>query len=424
LDFLSSVFTWLSEREAGISAVVGIAVLAGIVFAGLRSLVRRRAETSPDKAPSDSTEAPAATDSSPAGLDPLTVPGFEGRPAIAVLPFDNLSGDPEQEYFADGIAEDLITRLSAWRDFPVIARNSSFTYKGKPVDVKQVSRELGARYIVEGSVRRSENRVRIAAQVIDATTGHHVWAETYDRELQDIFELQDEITQVIVSSMYPELTRSEQAQAARKEAQNLDAWDCVVRGGWHVLRVTREDNAKARSLCERAVELDPAFAKAFAVLAMTYTVEGLFGWTDSRARSIEKANGLSRRSLELDEREPLAYVALSHAFGLAGQPHQMIAALERSIELNPNHAGSYGELGLHLSYMGRPGEAIEHIDRAMRLSPKDQLPGLSGCAPGVGSHLRPARPNGRGPNGAAGDSSPGPQGVRVLDQGDIRVRRP
>ena len=155
MDALSSIFTWLSDHEAGISAVVGIAVLTGIVFAGIRSLIRRRGEAAQEKAPADSAQASAATDSSTADLDPLTVPGFEGRPAIAVLAFDNLSGDPDQEYFADGIAEDLITLLSARREFPVIARNSSFTYKGKPVDVKQVSRELGVRYVVEGSVRNS-----------------------------------------------------------------------------------------------------------------------------------------------------------------------------------------------------------------------------------------------------------------------------
>ena len=183
MDLLSRIASWLGENEATISAVVGIAVLTGILFAGVRSLVRRRGEASAGKAPTASAETPSATESSTPDLDPLTVPGFEGRPAIAVLAFDNLSGDPEQEYFADGIAEDLITRLSAWRDFPVIARNSSFTYKGKPVDVKQVSRELGVRYVVEGSVRRVGERVRIAAQLIEATTGAHVWAETYDREL-------------------------------------------------------------------------------------------------------------------------------------------------------------------------------------------------------------------------------------------------
>jgi TolB-like protein/Flp pilus assembly protein TadD len=371
MDLLSRIAGWLGENEATISAVVGIAVLTGIVFAGVRSLARRRAEPSAEKTPAVSPEAASAAEASSPDLDPLTVPGFEGRPAIAVLPFDNLSGDPDQEYFADGIAEDLITRLSSWREFPVIARNSSFTYKGKAVNVKQVSQDLGVRYVVEGSVRRSESRVRIAAQLIDATTGHHVWAENYDRELQEIFELQDEITQVIVASMYPELTRSEQEHAARRQPDNLDAWDCLVRGQWHLLKVTSEDNAKARSLFEKAVELDPASAKSFAGLGMTHTFDAIFGWTDSRAQSIGEANRLARRSLELDEREPLAYAALVHASALAGRQQQMIAAAEHAIELNPNNPGPIGELGFALSYTGRRGDAIAYLERAMRLSPKD-----------------------------------------------------
>ncbi len=216
MDLLSRIASWLGENEATISAVVGITVLAGVVFAGLRSLVRRRAETAQEKATGCCPEPPAAADSSAPDLDPLTVPGFEGRPAIAVLPFDNLCGDPEQEYFADGFADELITLLSASREFPVIARNSSFTYKGKAVDVKQVSRELGVRYVVEGSVRKTGDRIRITAQLIDATTGGHVWAETYDRHLRDIFEIQDEITEAIVGSMGYALLLSE-ARASRPQ---------------------------------------------------------------------------------------------------------------------------------------------------------------------------------------------------------------
>jgi TolB-like protein/Tfp pilus assembly protein PilF len=371
VDLLSRIASWLGENEATISAVVGIAVLAGIVFAGVRSLLRRRGETSQEKAAAGNAEAPSAADSAPSDLDPLTVPGFEGRPAIAVLPFDDLSSDRDQEYFADGMAEDLITRLSYQRLFPVIARNSSFTYKGKPVDVKQVGRELGARYVVEGSVRKAEDRLRISAQLVDATTGHHVWAETYDRELRDIFALQDEISQSVVASMYPELSRSEQERAARKEPQNLDAWDCVVRGRWHLFKYTREDNAKARSFFERAAELDPTFAAGFAGLAMTHMFDVLFQWTDSRAGSIDEMDRLVRRSLELDAREPIAHVVLGHVFGFAEQPERMIAALERAVELNPNNASSYGRLGFVLSYTGRPDEAIGHLERAIRLSPKD-----------------------------------------------------
>jgi adenylate cyclase len=185
------------------------------------------------------------------GMEELTVPGFGSAPAIAVLPFDNLSGDPEQEYFADGIAEDLITRLSAARRLPVIARNSSFVYKGEPVDVKKVSRELGVRYVVEGSVRRAGDRVRISAQLIDAASGAHVWAETYDRELRDIFAVQDEITESIVGSIHPALATAEMARAVRTKPRDLDAYDHGTRGFWHLSRLTKDDSARARLLFKR-----------------------------------------------------------------------------------------------------------------------------------------------------------------------------
>ena len=197
------------------------------------------------------------------GAAALTVPGFAGRPAIAVLAFENLSGDPEQEYFADGIAEDLITRLSSF-SFPVIARNSSFAYKGTHVNLKQVGTELGVRYIVEGSVRRADRRVRIGAQLIDATTGHHVWAEKYDRDLRDIFELQDEITEAILGTMEPELVKFEVARAARKPIESLDAWEHALKAHGHWYRTTREENAQARSHFEQATKLDPSLALAFA----------------------------------------------------------------------------------------------------------------------------------------------------------------
>jgi adenylate cyclase len=304
------------------------------------------------------------------GKDGLSAPGFGGRPAIAVLPFDNLSGDPEQEYFVDGIAEDLITRLSAWRDFPVIARNSSFIYKGNTADIRQVSRELGVRYVVEGSVRKAGERVRISAQLIDATTGAHVWAERYDRELQDIFSLQDEITEAIVGSMRPELQRTEVQRAVRKEQQNLDAWDCICRGRWCDQKFTKEDNAQARSFYERATELDPTFADAFASLALTYVYDVAYDWAADRAQSIDKANRLAEKSLRLDDRNPQARAALGHASGLAGQREQMIESFERAVELNPNDARSHGGLGFALSYTGRPDDAIAHLEQAMRLSPQ------------------------------------------------------
>jgi pentatricopeptide repeat protein len=305
------------------------------------------------------------------GMDELTVPGFGDRPAIAVLPFDNLSGDPEQEYFTDGIAEDLITRLSSWRWFPVIARNSSFVYKGKSVDVKQVSRELGVRYVLEGSVRKVGNRVRVSAQLIDASTDAHIWAERYDRELRDIFAVQDEISEAIAWAISPELLRVEQARAARKQPRNLDAWDCHMRAWWHMNRSTKEDNAEARSLLARAIGLDPQFAAAFNVLAMAHLHAVWFQWTDSPAQSVAELHQAARSSIELDPKDAFGQVALAAAHLFTGQQEEVIAACERSIELNPSIHGAYLLLGGALAALCRSDDALATLDKGMRLSPRD-----------------------------------------------------
>jgi adenylate cyclase len=307
------------------------------------------------------------------GINDLTVPGFGGRPAIAVLPFDNLSGDPEQEYFADGIAEDLITRLSALRWFPVIARNSSFAYKGTSPDVKEVSRELGVRYVVEGSVRKAGNRVRISAQLIDATTGGHVWAERYDRELEDVFEVQDEITEVIVGSLAPELGRFERERAARKEPQNLDAWDRVQRGFWHFYQITREDNEKARSLFESAADLDPHLAAAFSGLAWTHLADIIYRWSDLPDQTPGKALDAAQRSVALDDKDSEGQMTLGSAYAFTGQADKAIAALEFAVQLNPSSALAHANLGLVLARGGRTDEAIARHEQAMRLSPQDSM---------------------------------------------------
>jgi TolB-like protein/Tfp pilus assembly protein PilF len=372
VDLLSRIAGWLGENEATISAVVGIAVLAGIVFAGVRSLVRRRGETAQERAAGAAAEPASATDFSPPDLDPLTVPGFEGRPAIAVLPFDNLSGDPEQEYFADGIAEDLITRLSAWRWFPVIARNSSFTYKGRAVDVKQVGRELGVRYVVEGSVRRSKDRVRIAAQLIDATTGHHLWAETYDQELRDIFDIQDEIAEAIARSVEPTLERSEWKRTLRQEPQELDAWDSYSRGWWHVRQSSKDENAKARLLFERAIELDPNFAWAFAALAMVHGEDVTNQWSESADQSVLQAEQAVHRAIALASDDSAVQYALAYVCRLTGQLGRAVEAYERVLRLDPSFAHAFYHLGVTLAMTGKPDQAIENIEMAMRLSPKDQ----------------------------------------------------
>jgi adenylate cyclase len=375
MDVFSRIFAWLSDHEAGISAVAAIIVIAGVIFAGLRWLLRRRGETSGEAAPAGSAETPSTTDSSAVDLDPLTVPGFEGRPAIAVLPFDNLSGDPDQEYFADGIAEDLITRLSAWRDFPVIARNSSFTYKGKPVDVKQVSLELGVGYVVEGSVRKASDRVRITAQLIDATTGGHVWAESYDRELEDMFAIQDEITTAIAGAMGAKLRVTEEERAAQQPTQNLTAYDLFIRGrychaqGWFEGN-TQERHAEARSCFERAIEISPRFAAAFACLAISHW-QAWHTPRDSPDQSLIELDRAARRSVLRDPELAIAHYALSMSHRLHQQPNEACAAVRHAIGLDPSFARAYNHLGFFLADMGELEEAIAVLDKGMRLSPRD-----------------------------------------------------
>jgi TolB-like protein/class 3 adenylate cyclase/Tfp pilus assembly protein PilF len=300
-----------------------------------------------------------------------TVPGFSGRPAIAVLPFDNLSGDPEQEYFADGLVEDLISRLSTWRRFPVIARNSSFVYKRSAVDVRQVSRELGVRYVVEGSVRKAGDRVRINAQLIDATTGHHIWAERFDRKLQDVFALQDEITEAIATSMNPDLSRSDDERIARQDPQSLDAWDCAQRGWWHVGRFTSADNAKALDLFDRATQMDARLASAWAGIAHTRYFEIAYQWTESPHESRDAVMQAAERSVELAGFQAGSHLALAYACSLTGARERMIAAFEQAIQLNPSVHQAYTRLGLFLALAGQPEEAISRLMQGMRLNPKD-----------------------------------------------------
>jgi TolB-like protein len=298
------------------------------------------------------------------------VPGFGEAPAIAVLPFDNLSGNPDQEYFADGIAEDLITRLSTWGTFPVIARNSSFTYKGAPVDVKQVGQELGARYVVEGSVRKAADRIRIAAQLIDAGTDRHVWAETYDRDLRDIFAVQDEITEAIVAGMGTGLLLSETTRAMRKNTQDLSAYDFRMRGLWHHWKYTKEDNARARTFFEKAIELNAGDAVSLGGLAMAHYFNVLYGWSDSPARALEEQFRTAQRCAELDETLPACQVPLGLAYALRDRREEAIGAVTLAVESNPSNTFARGALCYFLGVTGAPDEGIGHCDTALRLNPQ------------------------------------------------------
>jgi adenylate cyclase len=301
----------------------------------------------------------------------LTVPGFAGRHALAVLPFTNLSHDPEQEYFADGLAEDLITRLSALRLFPVIARNSSFVYKGGPVDVKAVSRALGVHYVVEGSVRKAGDRVRVSVQLIDATTGLHVWAERYDREINDVFALQDEISETIVTSLGPALSRAEIRRVRNRPPEKLDAWDRVQRGLWHLFQYTKTDIVEAQSWLNRAIELNPASSTAFSLLAFSHLFRIIYRWSESPAQSRVDALRAAEQAVALDGEDPTALTALGFVCAMTGQHERAIAVLERAIRLNPSSALAHWALGAALAPSGCPECAIPLIEKAIRLSPHD-----------------------------------------------------
>ena len=291
--------------------------------------------------------------------------------SIAVLPFTNLSGDPDQEYFADGITEDIITDLSKYGPFVVISRNSTFTYKGTAVNVKDVARELGVQYVLEGSVQKSGDRVRITSQLIDAVADKHIWAERYDRKIEDIFSLQDEISQSIVASVAPEFLSAEMKRAQRKETRNLDAWDSFMRGYWHFMRFTKDDIGTAQDLLREAIELDPNQANYHGLLGVTHALEAFYGWSGSREESFRKALESAERGLALDDQDAqvIRSAGLVHFFM---KNHDVaLDYYERSVQANPYDAESRALLGAALGVAGDYDAALYQFERALRLSPRD-----------------------------------------------------
>jgi len=298
------------------------------------------------------------------------------KPSIAVLPFQNMSGDPEQEYFADGMVEDIITALSRMRWLFVIARNSSFTYKGRAVGVKQAARELGVRYVLEGSVRKETNRVRIAGQLIDGSTGAHLWADRFEGALEDLFDLQDQMTASVVGAIAPRLEQAEIERAKRKPTESLDAYDYCLRGMASHYQVTWEGTNEALGMFYRAIELDPGFASAHGMAALCYCWRKSSSWMTDRAQEIAETARLARRAVELarndaavlsDSGYPLAYVV--------GEPDDGAAFIDRALALNPNLAAAWYYSGWARIWLGESDAAIERLERAMRLSPLDPLIG-------------------------------------------------
>ena len=304
-------------------------------------------------------------------------PSLPDKPSIAVLPFSNMSGDADQEYFADGITEDIITALSHYRWFFVIARNSTFAYKKQAgVDVKQVGRELGVRYVLEGSVRKAGNRIRATAQLVEAETGNHVWAERFDRDLADIFALQDEITQSVVGAVEPEMQIVEGRRATRKSAGNLDAFDCWMRGVWHFHHLSdAEQHREAETWYRRAIEIDPRFSPAHMSLARVLNHRVWWGWSTDIDGDIATGYAEATRAVALDDRDPYGHYALSLLNMLRRQHGQSLAEAQRSIDLSPNFSLGYFALGWVRIYLGNYDEAVDSLLRCLRLSPNDQQAG-------------------------------------------------
>jgi TolB-like protein len=294
------------------------------------------------------------------------------RPAIAVLPFTNMTDDPAQDYFSDGISEDIITALSKLRWFFVIARNSSFIYKGKAVHLKQIGDELGVGYVVEGSVRKVGERVRITAQLNDVATGSHIWAEHYDRDLADVFAVQDEITEAIVAAIEPQLYAAENFHARRKPPDSMDAWDLVMRGLSHYWRVTRQDNVAAQALLEKATALDPHYGQALGLLATSHTFSAHMGWED-QAVATPIAERAAANAILADSEDPWAHFALGSVYLFARRFDDSLAEFEAALRCNPNFSLAQGYHGLTLAYCGRWEESARAAQRALRLSPHDPL---------------------------------------------------
>jgi TolB-like protein/Tfp pilus assembly protein PilF len=315
----------------------------------------------------DEDETPSAPTSEVA--PPLMLPD---KPSIAVLPFDNLSGDPEQEYFADGIVEEITTALSRFRHLFVIARNSSFTYKGRAVDVKQIGRELGVRYILEGSVRKAEKQVRITAQLVDAATGNHLWADRFDGVLADIFDLQDRVTTNVVGAIAPTLEQAEMDRIAHKPTGSLDAHDYYLRGMASIHQATKSANDEALHLFIEAIKLDPSFAAAHAMAAWCYAWRKMNGWMADHDAETTEATRLARLAVDLSRNDAVALAMGGFTLAyVSGEVEDGAAFTDRALALNPNLAAAWLLSGWLTLYLGDPEVAIERMTRAMRLSPLD-----------------------------------------------------
>jgi adenylate cyclase len=309
----------------------------------------------------------------PAAVDTDKSLPLPEKPSIAVLPFDNMSGDAEQEFFADGMAEDIITSLSRYRSLFVIARNSTFAYKGQSPDLRELARDLGVRYVLEGSVRKGGPRIRVTAQLIEGATGNHIWAERYDRELDDIFALQDEITETIVAAIGPEIDQAERERAQRLAPGSLAVWESYQRGLWHLYRFNREDNAEAQRLFKHGAAVAPNFAPAHSGLTHALYFSFMHGYAEDRPAALAEAYDAGRQAVSADERDADAHFALGRILYLRQDLDDSVAEFEAAIAHNQNFAHAHMGLGTALLFTGLFSRSVESCDLAVRLSPYDPL---------------------------------------------------
>jgi TolB-like protein len=327
-------------------------------------------------APASAATGQGHSPQTPAGDAPKLVPNAEplplpDKPSIAVLPFQNMSRDPDQEYFADGLTEDIITGLSRQRWFFVIARNSSFTYKGQAVDVRDVAAQLGVRYVLEGSVRKAANRVRVTGQLIDAANGNHLWAERYDRELADIFALQDDITTRVIGSVGPQILVAEAARVRKKPPQSIDAWDLVMQAVPHMWRMSVDEHGCAQDLLQQAIALDPNYAHAHGLLGWTYISMFNLDTRKPIGQFTNQALAAGARAVMLDDDEQWGHLVLGLGHARRRRPELAFEHLSKSVDLNPSFALGHAGLGYALACGGQPERGLESLEQALRLSPRD-----------------------------------------------------
>jgi adenylate cyclase len=373
-SFKFHVSSSTSQEERSKPRRVGTArrwwVVVGLVFVtGMIVTARYFSLPTPgSQHPAPSPQSPLSTQDSAIITQVAPALPLPDKPSIVVLPFVNISDDPGQEYFSDGLTEDLTSELSKVSSLFVIARNSAFTYKGRAVKVQEIGTELGVRYVLEGSVRRADTQVRVIAQLVDAGTGHHLWSERYDRTLTDIFALQDEIRQKIITALRVKLTREEQERFQRAPTANLEAYDYYLRGTESYLRLTPEAHAQAREMFEKAIALDPQYAAAYAFLGFLYTVRWVLQWSQD-PQTLEQGLTLAQQALALDASLSVAHRALCWTYAWKKQHDLAIDEGLKAIALDPNDADSYNMLSQALSLAGKPEEAIGFAEKAMRLNP-------------------------------------------------------